>query len=329
MKKVNAAVAIFGLLIFGNMALAQNRRDERRVTASRVELSTAARPQGWDGKVQGLFQAEISSLHLRGEGDYEVLGNMVVEYFNRKSPESRWTLSKSPYVRTFEKEKFLIIKAEGREGQKTAFFPVSSEGPQGIIIATNGSICGAGNGCECVPNPMTHTCTCYGEVKTDPVGTCKYGGSIGLSISPASLGMLETVAIGTAAGDGPVKVDNEAIATQVQSIIPAGFRIRNTEIKMFDKEYYSLTSLQTREDKSYLFITKLENQAGTLHLRSWGFLYHCEGICGISISQCEATSPFTALNGQLSCGCNGHCAPKYGVLVKYLKTFLSVKAFYP
>jgi hypothetical protein len=324
MKKLNVTVMMLALLIFSNMAMAQNEKADKRAIVSRAELSTASRAQGWDGKVQGLFKADISFLHLKGESDMEALGNVVVEYFNRKSPESRWTPSKRPYVQTFEKEKYLVIKAEGREGQRTAFFPVSSEGPQGIIIATNGTICGAGNGCECRPNPMTNTCTCSGDVKTDPVGTCKYGGSIGLSISPASLGNLETVAVATATGDGPVKMDDEAIRTQVQSVIPGGFRIGKTEIKMLDKEYYSLTSLQSREEKSYLYITKLENQAGSLRLRSWGFLYHCEGMCGFSIPQCEATSPFIALNGQLSCGCNGHCAPKYGIIVREIKV---IKAF--
>ena len=329
MKKLNVAITMVALLIFSSTVMAQTRKADKNVIVSRAELSTGSKPQGWDGKVQGLFKADISFLHLKGESDYQALGNFVLEYFNRKSPESRWTLSKSPSVQTFEKEKFLVIKAEGREGRRTAFFPVSSEGPQGIIIATNGSICQVGNECsECSPNTMTHTCTCSGE-EHSPIAKCQYGGNIGISVNIAALAKLETIAVGTATGDGSVKLEKETLTAQVQSIIPEGFQIKGTEIKLFDKEYYSLTSLQNREDKSYLFITKLENQAGSLRLRSWGFLYHCEGMCGFSIPQCEATSPFIALNGQLSCGCNGHCAPKYGIIIRYFKSFIAVAAIYP
>jgi hypothetical protein len=328
MKKLKVTVTLIALLVFSSPVMAQDRKDVRKIVGEQIEL---ARPKGWDGKVQGLFRDPISFLHLKGESDYEVLGNSVVEYFNRKSPEGRWTLSKGPHVRTFEKETFLVIKADGREGHRTAFFPVTSQGPQGIIIATNGSICNAGNECgECRPNTMTHTCTCQNEVNPSPLAKCQYGGSIGLSVRTASLGRLEAIAVGTTTRDGGrIKIDEEALLAQVQSIIPSGFKISGTELKTLDREYYSMTSLQNGEGKSYLFITKLENQSGSLLLKHWGFLYHCEGMCGFSIPQCESTSPFTALNGQLSCGCNAHCAPKYGFIARELRTFIDVRAFYP
>lgn len=311
MKQLLSTLTIILALISGPAVYGQVVRPG---TASPQSLRSAEpKPKGWDGKVQGLFNNDIAFLYLNGPRDYAVIADVVLGYFNRKSTGAKWALGSKPEVRSFKEGRSLVIKVESKQGRKTAFFPVTSEGPQGIILATNGSICNAGNECgECSPNPMTQTCTCSDEVNPSPMAKCQYGGNIALAIDTRALDKLATVSVGTVTRDGKVTIDQVKLAAEIRNAVPEGFEVAKTEVKALDNEQYALTSLRTRDGKSYLYITKLAGQSGSLLIRHWGFLYHCEGICGISVPQCEATSPFTALNGQLSCGCNGHCAPHYG-----------------
>jgi hypothetical protein len=326
MRKSSLIFAMIALSGFGNLAMAQDRGASGRPTQSQpVRVLEQRMDKGWDGKVQGLFISNVAFMHLADESDYQRLAGVVLESFNRKWTGGQFKLSRRPYVQTVEKEKYLTIRAEGREGVRTAFFPVSSEGPQGIIIATNGSICHPGSECsECTPSVDKAFCRCSADVKTSPVAKCDYGGGISLAANPDALANLAAVDVGTiGTGSGPIKVDKRTLTAQVANIIPGGFKVTDADIKAIDKEYYSLTSLTNGEGKSYLFISKLENKGSSLGFKSWGFLYHCEGECGFSVPQCEAKSPYIAPNGQLSCGCNGHCYPKYGIVIKWI----SVKIF--
>lgn len=312
-KQLLSTLTIILALVSGTAVYGQIVRPGTAPASPSSSRSAEIRPKGWDGKIQGLFNNDIAFIHLNGPGDYAVIADIVLGSFNRNSTNARWTLGGKPEVRSFKEGRSLVIKAESKQGRKTAFFPVTSEGPQGIILATNGSICNAGNECgECSPNILTQTCTCSDEVNPSPNAKCQYGGKLVLTIDTRALEKLTAVTVGTIGRDGAAVIDPEKIAAEVRNTVPPGFEIGTTEVKAVEREQYALTSLRSREGKSYLFISKLVAQNNKLSFRYWGFLYHCEGICGISVAQCEAKSPSIALNGQLSCGCNGHCAPHYG-----------------
>lgn len=320
MRKSNLIFATVALSVFGISGTAQDRDARGLLTQSQpVRVLEQKMDKGWDGKVQGLFTSNLAFMHLAGESDYQRLADAVLKSFNGKWTGGQFKLSRRPYVQTVEKEKYLTIRTEGRDGVRTAFFPVSSEGPQGIIIATNGSICHPGSECsECTPSVDKASCHCSADVKISPVAKCDYGGGISLAVDSEALTNQAAVDVGTvSAGGGPVKIDKRALTTQVANVIPGGFRITDADIKAIDKEYYSLTSLTNREGKSYLFISKLENKGSSLGFKSWGFLYHCEGACGFSVPGCEAQAPHTAWDGQLTCGC-AHCFPKYGIVIKWI-----------
>lgn len=130
-----------------------------------------------------------------------------------------------------------------------------------------------------------------------------------------------------------LKINNNQIDSKQYALLMSAIQASLNEGKVtalrlvYDKSGTAILAQVSRKDGPMLIATRIITTGSERFIVWKWWRTCCDGICGNSVSQCKAkTATWNSATNQMTCGCNGHCAPTQCVYVLkpaeiYIKNF--------